>query len=179
MSTTADWSQDNDDANAGLAAPAVPESVRALLREVRDHATRSDVFDSVELGADRVVCHAETAPEEAHYRVVYDGAKLWCEWASKDRYLSQSIEQVLVFTGDDLWDMIDEELVDLGWTQPARLGPIGHFRNDSMEFVFRAAIPVDPSAGAGAGREVANVLLAFEAAMRDLGDMNARDEDEG
>lgn len=155
-----------------------PDSVTELLRAVRDLATKHDAFDVVELAGDRVVCHAEGTPDEASYRVLFDGQQLWGEWVSKDRYLSQSIESVLVFTGDDLWDMIDEELVDFGWTQPRKLGPIEHFRNDDLEFVFRATIPIDPASGAGAGADVARVLFAFNAAMCEMGDMAGGEDDE-
>ncbi|MGP1347275.1 MAG: hypothetical protein ACTS3F_11495 [Phycisphaerales bacterium] len=158
---------------------APPQSVTTLLRAVRDFATRHDAFDAVELTPNAVTCHAEGAPEEAYYRIAFDGTKLWGEWSSTDRYLSQSIEQVLVFTGDDLWDMIDEELVDFGWSQPSKLGPLEHFRNDDLEFVFRTAIPIDPiNPPAGASRDLANVLLAFEAAMHDLGDMSQDEDDD-
>lgn len=156
----------------------VPSGVTEMLRAVRDLATKHDAFDAVELSPGRVVCHAEGAPENAFYRIVFDGQTLWGEWVSLDRYVSQSIEQVLVFTGDDLWDMIDEELVDFGWSQPKKLGPIEHFRNDDLEFVFRSSIPVDVNAGASVAADVARVLFAFEAAMCEMGDMAGDDEDE-
>ena len=89
----------------------------------------------------------------------------------KDRWLSESIETDLVHTGDKLDELLEDELVDLGWTH-GRL-PFEHFRSDDLLFTFRTPIDL---ARCGAS-EVATVLLAYERCFRELGDMDGSDED--
>ena len=99
-------------------------------------------------------------------------------WVSADRYLSQSIEQTLVYGGDDLDDMIDEELVDTGY-EGKKLAPMQHYRNDEKLFVFRSRTPIDAAScdAARAGSSLAKFVLAYEAAVGQLGDMSPDEED--
>lgn len=165
-----------------MAAPArqtsIPSNITDLLCRIAELVSADDAFDSVELRQTMVHCHAAGAPAEAFYRVEFADGRLWVTWVSPDRYLSQSIEQVLVFTGDDLDDMIDEELVDLGWTRGA-LGRNEHFRDDEKLFTFRSALPVDAATivGAELARDAVRVLHAYRIALGQMGDMEAGEDD--
>jgi len=102
-----------------------------------------------------------------------EGSGVYASWVSPDRYMSQSIEADLMWTGDDLGELIAEELADLGWTGPA-LGRIEHFRSEDKLFTFRSLIPDSQAMSAEA---LLQVLLAFEAAFGQLGDMKPEEDE--
>lgn len=149
-----------------------PELVR-LLEAVCELAAKHEVFDSARCEDGRVVVHAAEAPEEVLYRLEWDDGTLYVSWVCADRYISQSIEAELMWTGDDLDDMIDEELADTGWTH-GRLGEMEHFRNDEQLFTFRSAIRV-PMERLDAP-SLLGCLVAYHHALSELGDMKP-DED--
>ncbi|MBL0928461.1 MAG: hypothetical protein IBJ11_12555, partial [Phycisphaerales bacterium] len=116
-------------------------------------------------------------PDEAAFRIVADGPALYIEWVSPDRYFSQSIEADLMWSGDDLAEIIDEELADSGWLA-AGAGPMGtleHFRSPPPDklFTFRQKLPIDPARldPARDAQRLLAALHAYEAAFRELGDM--------
>ena len=135
-------------------------------------------FDSVAIENGMVVAHASESPEGAFYRIEAGADGVFVSWVSADRYLSQSIEQDLVFGGDDLDDMIDEELADTGYEGDG-LAPMQHYRNDEKLFIFRSKAPIDAAScdAASAGASLAKFVLAYEAALRQLGDMSPDEED--
>lgn len=159
------------------------DELSTLLDAVVAEAAESGNFASVvKAPADApehvlVVAEAKDTPEPVQYRLeVYNG-KLAVSWCSPDRYISQSIETDVLWTGDDLDDLIDEELVDLGWDR-GRLSPLKHFRNDEMLFVFISGLPLSPSDATSADSvDIVRAMLAYEIAFRELGDM-AGDGDE-
>lgn len=158
-----------------------PESasmpITKTLEAAADLARSHEAFSSAEVEDGALVCKPAACEAEAEYRVeVVDGA-LFVLWASPDRYLSQSIEADLMWTGDDLDDCIDEELVDAGWKGES-LGKLDHFRDERMLYVFRSRIPLDPGGleGSGGAAAILQCLLAYEAAFRELGDMAGEDE---
>jgi hypothetical protein len=149
--------------------PSVDPGVARLLDEVSRLARASGAFASVERAGSRVVCTARTRPE-ASFRAVADAGAWFIEWASPDRYLSQSIEAELMWTGDDLDDLIGEELADEGF--PGSLGGVEHFRDAEKSFVFRARVP----AAAPAAADIVKALRAFDKAFVNLGGMKPEEE---
>lgn len=143
---------------------------------VRRRAESAGVFAGVEAAEDGVVCRAKESAADAEYLVVESGGRVWIMLRTPDRWLSQSIEQDLVHTGDKMEDLVEEELADQGYEGVC--GKVEHFRDDEKRFVFRTAAPLRENATAHEVAAVAGVfLLAFEAAFRSLGDMEGGDED--
>lgn len=158
--------------------PMVTDRVRQAYTVAQKHLENSGRFDTCRIEGDMLVAHAVDAPEGAFYRIEPGQDGLYVSWVSADRYLSQSIEQDLVWTGDDLDDMIDEELVDTGH-RGSKLAPMQHYRNDEMLFIFRSLTPIDPKScdPARAGEAFAKFVLAYDAALRELGDMSPDEEE--
>lgn len=162
--------------------------MRAELESVIDAVVTelegAGVFESVcKAGGDLpehvlAVATAKDTPEPVYYRLEVVGDRIGVGWFSPDRYLSQSIETDILWTGDDLDDLVDEELVDLGWNR-GRLEPLKHYRNDEMLFTFLSATPIGADrAKPDDAKDLAKVVLAYEIAFRELGDMAGDDEDE-
>ncbi|MCA9312253.1 MAG: hypothetical protein KDA21_13650 [Phycisphaerales bacterium] len=152
-------------------------TMNTLLNDVAEAARCSGCFGAVEVREDLVSCAAADAPEPAFYRLVSEDGRLWVEWVTADRWLSQSIEAELVFTGDDLEDMIDEELVDLGYEGP-KLGALSHYRSEDLLYTFRSEVRVDAEGTQDeVVRALTTCLLAYEATFRELGDMAGGDDD--
>lgn len=157
---------------------ALPANAEAFLHDITSALEAHDRFDRATRHGARVEAHATATPDEALFCVEIDDEGVWLAWASEDRYLSQSIEAELVFTGDDLDDMIDEEIVDAGWDL-GKLAPNAHFRDDERRFVFRCKAPVDaetldPKTHAPA---FASALAGMVEAFAELGDMQPDDDD--
>ncbi|MBL8744977.1 MAG: hypothetical protein JNK58_01330 [Phycisphaerae bacterium] len=140
-----------------------PGSVR-LLDEVVRLATESRAFASVQRRGASVHCVALTN-EEAAYEATSEADGVFVAWVSPNRYLSQSIEADLMWTGDDLMDLIEEELADEGCTDHP-LGRIEHFRDAEKRFTFRSRV----RAGADAAL-VVKCLVALAKTFSQLGDM--------
>jgi hypothetical protein len=101
----------------------------------------------------------------AQYRIMPAAGSVYVALQTPDRWLSQSIEQDLVHTGDKLDELIEEELADLGYRGP-RL-TFEHFRSEEKLFTFRSRLP----AGFTPDHAVL-ALLGYEACFRRLGDVN-------
>lgn len=149
------------------------ELLPGLLERVAERARASGVFGPVELRDGRLVCAAKASAEPAAYRIEAEDGRLWVSLVTADRWLSGSIESDLVHTGDKLEELLEEELVDQGYT--GRPLTFEHFRSEDKLFTFRSALPVearrpDPDRDADV---VARCLLGYEACFRNLGDMNA------
>lgn len=154
---------------------STPATVHAVLSAIRDLAAAKDVFDGVSFDGTKLECQARGAAAEATYTVASGTQGLCVMLSTPDRWLSESIESDLVHYGDPIEELVEEELVDLGWTEGC--GRIRHFRDDAMRYVFTCELPLtgDTDSDVRAG---ACLLLAFEAAFRQLGDM-ADDGEEG
>ncbi|TVQ63502.1 MAG: hypothetical protein EA379_03705 [Phycisphaerales bacterium] len=157
--------------------PTAPTSLESFLDKVRVRVERAGVFASVRLRDGLLECEAKDAAAPAFYRLYADGPRLWVGLFTKDRWLSQSIEQDLVHTGDKLEDLIEEELVDLGYEGGPM--PCEHFRDHDLFFTFRSPLPfdIDHVADDRSAETAAICILAYEAAFRPLGDMEGADED--
>lgn len=160
-------------------AVKLPTGVAGLLAQVAERAKAAKVFGSVELTDQMLKCAALASAEPAEYRLLVDQGKLWVVLVTEHRWLSQSIEADLVHTGDKIDELIEEELVNLG-VRNLRL-TYEHFRDPQKLYTFRSPLPTDivkaSAADADAVHLTTTALLAYEAAFRPLGDMEA-DEDE-
>lgn len=121
-------------------------------------------------------CDAAASADPAFYSLSVDAGKMWVNLKTPARYLSQSIEQDLVHTGDKIPDLLHEELVELGYDGPA-LG-FEHFRDEAKLYTFRTSTPIDVNKlhEAKSVELGALMLLAYEATFRRLGDMEAEEE---
>ncbi len=150
-----------------------------LLGAVAQRLRGAEGLDGVEVRDGMLWAAAAGTPSPVHYRLEPEEDALWVSWCTPDRYLSQSIEADLLWTGDDLDDLIDEELVDLGWDR-GQLEPLRHHRNDEQLFTFRSRLPMpvsslDPERDA---EDLARCVLAYHLAFRELGDMTAEDDED-
>lgn len=145
-----------------------------LVRTVADRARTAGVFAQIELGNAGLSCSAKNSAAPAWYRLRPESGRLWVELVTPDRWLSQSIEQDLVHTGDKLPDLLDEELVELG-LPPAAL-PVEHFRSEDKLYTFRSPLPFTGPGNEDAVALAAGMLLAYEACFRRLGDMEEKED---
>jgi hypothetical protein len=145
--------------------------IQALLEGVRGVAAASGAFGPAALKDGRLVCQARASAAPASYRVAPEGDRIYVSLVMADRWLSESIESDLMHTGDKMEDLLEEELVEAG--APVTRLHIEHFRSDDLLFTFRSPLPAASSAEC-----VAKCLLAYEACFRNLGDMNAGEEQE-
>ncbi len=155
---------------------AVP-GLERFLEHVRSRAAAAGVFGDVAIEGRRVSCAAKGSAEPAEYRVALEDGRLWVSLVTPNRWLSQSIEADLVHTGDKLEDLIEEELVDQGYTGGAL--PFEHFRSRDMLFTFRSPLPVELGelGDEAAVERAVQCLLAYEGCFRRLGDMEASEDD--
>lgn len=165
--------------DSGLKNPettATPPGLASHLEQVRDAAENAGVFGGTEIRDGQLICRALASAEPASYRILFDGGRLWVSLVMADRWLSESIEADLMHTGDKLEDLLNEELIEQGFTTGPL--PYEHFRSDDLLFTFRSPIPVAPSAlgTPDAVRPTVQCLLAYEACFRNLGDMEADEE---
>lgn len=146
-----------------------------LLDAAADRARDAGVFAEVRRQGPMLVCGASGAAAEAEYRLTWEGRELWVSLVTPDRWLSESIETDLVHTGDKLEELLEDELVDLGYEGPALT--FEHFRSEDLLFTFRSRVR-EAEGGGPAGAEVAALcLLAYEQCFRQLGDMEESEED--
>ncbi len=144
----------------------------ALVQTVAARAVEADVFAAVEPGPHGLRCQARDAGAPAFYSLVSSEGRVWVCLQTADRWLSQSIEQDLVHTGDKMDELVEEEMVDLGYSGP-RLR-VEHFRSEDKLFTFRSPLPAELSTSADAA---ALALLGYEACFRRLGDMEGGDDE--
>ncbi len=157
--------------------PMTPSpQVRALLESAAQRARNAAVFGEVTVTGGLLEAQAKDSAEPAAYRLFVENGKLWVSLVTANRWLSQSIEQDLVHTGDKLDDLLHEELVDLGYT--GKPVAFEHFRSEDKLFTFRSIVPINLQSLTAADSETAAVfLLGYEACFRPLGDMEAGEED--
>ncbi|MBX3365495.1 MAG: hypothetical protein KF866_12125 [Phycisphaeraceae bacterium] len=157
---------------------ATTPSLTTLLERVRSLAVDAGVFGRVTIQANELLCEAAASAEPAHYRLGMDGDRLWVSLTMADRWLSESIESDLMHTGDSMEELLEEELVELGFDHGPL--PIEHFRSDARLFTFRSPLPIEIEhvAAPNAAETAATCLLAYEACFRNLGDMSAGNDEE-
>ncbi len=152
--------------------------LKSLLEQVQARARDADVFDSVRISGPRLECRARGCESEAFFRVEPDDsdpAQVWISFVTPDRWLSESIEADLEHTGDELEELVEEELADLGVEAEVTYQ---HYRSEDRLFTFRTPVEVGGMGDMRVAAEVAAAfLLAYEAAFRELGDVAGSPEE--
>ena len=153
--------------------PTVPLS-DTLLNAVAQRALAAGVFASVRSEGGTLRCEARGSSEPAFYSLFAESSRVWVALQTPARYLSQSIEADLMFTGD--------KLPDLGYADAVPGAPelvVEHFRSEppAKLYTFRSPLPLPEKewGSAGAAHVCAIVLLGYEAAFRELGGMKGGD----
>lgn len=152
----------------------ISDTKHKLYEHVRRGAIEADVFASVEIDERGVCCEADGPAEPAFYRVSVEEGSVWVSLETVDRWLSGSIEEELVKTGDKLDELLEEEIVELGHHQA--VVEFEHFRSPDKIYVFRSKLSTalsDPTAP----EHALLWLLGYELVFRELGDMTEDDED--
>ena len=145
-----------------------------LLEHVRSIADSAGVFGGVSIREGSLVCVAKGAGAPASYRLFVEDGRVWVSLVMADRWLSESVEADLMHAGDKMEDLLEEELVDQG--APVMRLKVEHFRSDDLLFTYRSVLPGGTDADQAPG--YAKILLAYEACFRNLGDMNAGEDDD-
>lgn len=156
-------------ASASTVSPELTKALEAAAATLRasGHFERVDVHPAA-------IEATPTSNEEAAFRVQAEGDGLVVAWLSANRYLSQSIEADLMWTGDDLNDLIDEEVAEAGYTGP-ELGRVEHFRDEQKRFTFRSKLALLPSKATA--QQIASLVLGYHAAFAELGDMKPGEDE--
>jgi hypothetical protein len=147
----------------------------AVLEAVGEAAREAAVFGDVGLRDGMLVCAASGAAEPAEYRMFRDAGELWVSLITANRWLSESIETELLHTGDKIEELVEDELVDLGYDGPSPR--VEHFRSEDLLFTFRTPVASAETAESEATARARVHLLAYEACFRQLGDMSEGEED--
>jgi hypothetical protein len=150
-------------------------STNQTISTISQRAKDANVFGTITTIESLIELQAWGAAEPACYRVYLDADSAIVELATKDRWLSESIEAELVESGDKLDELIEDELVDLGYAEDSGAVKFEHYRSDDMEFVFRSK--VIPLPGQDFTDACVQWLLAYEQCFRQLGDMDESEED--
>lgn len=104
---------------------------------------------------------------ELHWR---DGRPVM-SLCTEDRWFSESIEADLMHTGDDLDQLLMEELEDRGLEIDSASRPrVEHFRDQAMRYVFRAT-----GASGWSSAQVEALARGFAAVFAELGDLRQDD----
>jgi hypothetical protein len=147
-------------------------TIENILDGVRADALQADVFSEVKINARGILqCAARGAAEPAWYRLQHEGGAWQVSLVTSDRWLSESIEADLMHFGDPIEELIEEELVEQGYTGPPPT--VKHYRSPDMLYTFLSPIPVTETDARAIRRACTQFLLAYEAAFRELGDMSA------
>ena len=150
--------------------------MQSIFARTEEAANKADVFDDVIVEDARIRCIARGSAEPAEYRIDLTNDELWVSLSTEDRWLSGSIEAELMNSGDDLTELIEEELIDQGCDDPHPT--FEHFRDESERYTFRSKIGIDPQCDQEAvAAEAVRWLLGYEAAFRELGDMSEPEDD--
>lgn len=143
-----------------------------FLAAIQQIAEQSKRFARTEMQGETLRCDAKDAASPAWYIVDRDGDGWAVSLLTADRWLSESIEGDMLEGRDTAEELIDDELVEVGFE--GRAQQVKHFRDDDKRYVFRSRIPgATASAGAADAARAALYLLSFEAAFANLGDMQA------
>jgi len=146
---------------------------RDFLKTIQSKAETSGVFEQVTAEEHRVVCKALNCPSPVDYRVEIDSdGQVWVSLVTPDRWMSESIETDLMHTGDDLDDLLEDELVE--HDVETRL-KCEHYRSEDRLYTFRSRLPIRFESDGTDPEKQADLtircLLAYEACFRELGDV--------
>ena len=156
------------------------DECQALYEEVGDRVRDAGVFAKVRRTDHGLVCFAKHVGPETIYLVQVNQPEhdvIHIGLHTPDRWLSESIEADALHRGDKFEELIEEELADLGGDEGEL--QVAHFRNDQKVFVFQTDLPVTSQEVIDKEvtiDRVSKMLLAYEAAFRELGDMTPDDD---
>lgn len=155
----------------------MPENALATMYDqIAKEALDADVFEGSEKRDDLLALKAKDCSTELYYFVdaQSDEKAVWVGLMTPDRWLSESIEADLMHRGDDIEELLEDELIDQGLEEVL---DVQHFRDDAKQYIFRSiAAKGSPSPDEKAIRRIAQVLLAYEACFRELGDVCEADD---
>ena len=157
------------------------DECQALYEEVGDRVRDADVFLKVRRTDEMLRCaplHVEAETNTMYYAQVEKDThnRVFVGLSTLDRWLSESIEADLVHTGDDIEELLEEELVDQGLHEKIA---VQHYRDQDKRFVFQSTLNLPAGEeldGAAMIDRVTKVLLAYQACFLELGDMAGEDE---
>jgi len=151
--------------------------LETLLKAVRAQAQQTGLFGEITVSKNCLICRALNSAEPAEYRICVEEKQLCVSLATANRWLSESIESDLVETGDDIADLIDEELRSISsYSGPALA--VTHYRSADKYYTFRSPLPVplDPTSDCKADPahiEITyEVLITYQNVFSELGDMH-------
>lgn len=154
---------------------------QSILKAVQARLDASGAFGTTTLEPTRLVANAKSPAEPAFYHLELDPTdhtRLWISLVTPSRWLSESIESALVEHGDDLNELVEDELIELGYEGPGLPPTFQHFRSPERLYTFRTPIPpVAFTSQQSAIDHVCLWVLAYEQAFRRLGDMEVATED--
>jgi hypothetical protein len=158
----------------------VPVAARTLAAHVRSRVEGLGVFGAMAdgEGLTLLVALAKEAAAPAEYRLEWDERKqcVFVSLVMADRWLSESIESHLVEHGDKMEELLEDELVEVGYVDAGggAIEHIEHFRSDDKLFTFRAMVPLSGRLDDAESVELTTrLVLGFEQCFRQLGDMEA------
>ena len=155
------------------------DACQALYEEVGDQARTDDLFEKVRRSDDALLCRGKFVDSEAHYfvQVAEEHDRVFVGLATPDRWLSESIEADLMHQGEDVEELLEEELVDQGFDEPLK---VEHYRDDAKRYTFRSAVSLPAEVKLDSEEmceRVVRVLRSYEACFRELGDMAGGEEE--
>lgn len=160
-----------------MTPPTATTQVQAALQAIATHATATGLFGDVTVAPSTLTCAAASSADPAEYRITIVDGRVWVSLVTAARYLSQSIEQTLVHSGDKAGDLLRDELIDVGLlaSHSDPLPLVEHFRSPRPEmlYTFRTPLAITPGDLAHEnGRQAAfKTLLAYRATFDELGGM--------
>lgn len=160
----------------------IPPVIDSLFKSVLARASADGVFGPCHVSGAKLICEAKGAGDHAEYRLVFDGSQVWVALVTPGRYLSQSIEQTLVFSGDKAGDLLRDELIDLGAVpdRTAATPVVEHFRDNEKLYTFRTPLGITAANAADAAnvKKAGDYLLGYAQTFGHLGDMEGDEEEE-
>lgn len=152
-----------------------------LLKAVRIRADASGAFKSATVQNSCLTCVAKFSAEPAEYRLGIHQKQLCILLVTPNRWLSQSIEADLMHTGDNLENLIADELLDT--SSKGTSLPVTHFRSEDKLYSFRTPLPIPLDASGDVSADPANietsynVLMSYQNVFSELGDMQGEKAD--
>jgi hypothetical protein len=157
--------------------PTTSAPVQAALEQIARQVRESGLFGDVAVAPSMLTCAAASSADPAQYRLTVENGQVWVSLVTTARYLSQSIEQTLVHSGDKAGDLLRDELIDVGLltSHSDPLPLVEHFRSPPPEklYTFRTPLALTPADLTHEdGRQAAfKTLLAYRATFDELGGM--------
>ena len=160
-------------------SPTSSAPVQAALQQIAQRVRDSGLFGEVTIAPTPPMLSAAAASsaDPAEYRITVEEGKVWVSLVTAARYLSQSIEQTLVHSGDKAGDLLRDGLIDVGLLS-AHSDPlpiVEHFRSQPPEklYTFRPppALAAADLAQADGQMAAVKTLLAYRETVDELGGM--------